>query len=323
MNWISSNWEKAVLLLVSLLVILVGVLFVKRSLEFKERFGFQASNPDKTLPVTEVGQVRNANAVVATVKPWQTPIRGAGAPKPVPLFVSIPIIEVDGKKIDITDPNSPAIRPPVTNQWLTDNGLEYKNSNVLNMDNDNDKFSNLEEWEAKTSPVDANAHPPYALKLVMVARRQQDYMVEFAGTPGESSFQLTRHPTRNYGRATFIKRMGEITDDGKLKLEKFEEIEELSSNGIRVDASKLTVTYLETGETVDLVRRKQTSIPTYFLEVSYKLGPLEKEYYKIGEEIVLPNAPETKYKVVDILENEATISFLDATGSEKTLSLAK
>ena len=134
---------------------------------------------------------------------------------------------------------------------------------------------------------------------------------------------MTRHQTSNHRRDTFIQQLGTITEDGKLKLEKFEEQSGTTKSGITVDTSKLHVTYLESGETFELVRRQKTTIPTYFLEVTYKLGELERQYYKIGEEIVLPNDPETKYKVVDIQENSATISFLDANGSEKKIEIKK
>lgn len=321
MNWISSNWEKAVLLLVSLIVILLGVLFVKNSLAFKDSFVFADVNPDHTLPETEIDRVNLGKAVVDEVAPWASPVRGGAAAKVVPLFVSVPIVEVEGKVIDMADPSAQQIRPPVSNQWLLDNGLEYVRSTVLTEDQDRDSFSNIEEWNAKTSPVDAAAHPPYGLKLVMVARRQQSYVVEFVGAPDGNSYQVNRKQSSSYKRDVFINGLGETTDDGKLKLEKYEPLEAMSAAGIRVDASKLTVTYLETGATYEMVRGVDLTIPTYFLELAYKLEPLDKKYYKIGEEIVLPNDPDTKYKVVDIEENSATISYVDPSGSEIKLEI--
>ncbi len=322
MNWISTNWEKAVLLLVSLIVILLGAMFVKRALSFNESFVFPDVKPDPTLPDTESSRVNQAKAVVDQVAPWKTPIRGGAAAKEVPLFVSVPIVEVEGKVIDILDPTAPKIRPPVSNQWLRDNGLDFKRSSILDEDQDRDSFTNLEEWEAKTSPVDAAAHPPYGMKLTMVARRQQSYVVEFVGAPDGNSFQINRQPSSSYKRDVFINGLGETTDDGKLKLESYEPLEAMSSAGIRVDASKLTVTYLETGEKFELVKGVKLTIPTYFLELAYELEPLDKKFYKIGEEIILPNDPDTQYKVVDIQENSATISYPDSSGSEKKIEIS-
>jgi hypothetical protein len=322
MNWISANWEKALLLLVSLIVILIGVLFVKQSLNFKDRFDFADVVKSSELPETGIERVRSAKAVVSVVDPWKTPVRGGSAAKEVPLFVSVPIVQVGENIIDMMDPNAPMIREPVSNLWLQEHGLNYKESDILTQDEDGDSFTNIEEWDEKTSPSDPASHPSYGLKLVMVARQQQNYVIEFAGTPDANSYQLTRHPTTNYQRDTFIQQLGTITEDGKIKLERFEELEG-TRNGITIDVSKLHVTYVESGQPFELVRRQKVTIPTYFLEVTYKLGELERQYYKIGEEIVLPNDPETKYKVVDIQENSATISFLDANGSEKKIEIKK
>ena len=323
MNWINANWEKAVLLLVSLIVILIGVLFVKKTLSFKERFEFAEVAKKDELPPTGLEKVREAKLVVSLVDPWETPVRGGAAAKPVPLFVSVPIVQVGENIIDMTDPNAPMIRPPVSNAWLQDHGLNYKASDILTQDSDGDNFTNVEEWEEKTSPSDPASHPYYGLKLVFVERKQQNYVIEFAGTPDANSYQLTRHPTSNYRRDTFIQQLGTITEDGKIKLERFEPLSGQNASGITVDTSKLHVTYVETGAPYELVRRQRVTIPTYFLEVTYKLGELERQHYKIGEEIVLPNDPETKYKVVDIQENSATISFLDANGSEKKIEIKK
>ena len=143
MNWISANWEKAVLLLVSLLVILLGVLFVKRSLSFQERFDFEEVEKNKEVPETEVEKVRLAKTVVSLVDPWKTPVRGGAAAKEVPLFVSVPIVQVGENIIDMTDPNAQMIRPPVSNVWLQEHGLDYKVSEVLTQDEDGDSFTNL------------------------------------------------------------------------------------------------------------------------------------------------------------------------------------
>lgn len=323
MNWISTNWEKAVLLLVSLIVILLGAVFVKRSLAFNDSFVFPDIKPDPTLPETESARVNQAKGVVDQVAPWKTPIRGGAAAKEVPLFVSVPIVEVEGKLIDMLDPTAPKIRPPVSNQWLRDHGLDFKRSSILEEDQDRDSFTNLEEWEAKTSPIDPTSHPPYGMKLTMVARRQQSYVVEFVGAPDGDSYQINRKPSSSYKRDVFINGIGQTTDDGKLKLESYEPLEAMSSSGIRVDASKLTVTYLESGEKFELVRGVTLTIPTYFLELAYELEPLDKKFYKIGEGIILPNDPDTQYKIIDIQENSAIISYPDSDGSEKKIEISK
>ena len=175
----------------------------------------------------------------------------------------------------MTDPNAPMISAArYRMSGCRNTALDFKSSDVLVQDSDGDDFTNLEEWEQKTSPSDPASHPYYGLKLVMVDRKQQNYDIEFAGTPDANSYQLTRHASSNYRRDTFIQQLGTITEDGKIKLERFEPLTGTNRSGITVDTSKLHVTYVETGEPWELVRRQKVTIPTYFLEVTYKLGEL-------------------------------------------------
>ena len=59
------------LLLVSLIVILLGVLFVKNSLSFAERFEFPEVVKKTELPPTGLDEVRTAKAVVSLVDPLE------------------------------------------------------------------------------------------------------------------------------------------------------------------------------------------------------------------------------------------------------------
>jgi hypothetical protein len=57
--------------------------------------------------------------------------------------------------------------------------------------------------------------------------------------------------------------------------------------------------------------------------VAYDLGALDQKFYKIGDEIVLPNDPDTKYKVLEINEDSAVVSFLDTNGNEIKVEITK
>ena len=159
--------------------------------------------------------------------------------------------------------------------------------------------------------------------LTMVARRQQSYVVEFMGRPDEELFQITRHASTQYRRDTFLVKLGEVTTDGKLKIETFEPAEKTTDTGIVVDASKLTATYVDTGEVVELIRREKLTVPTYFAELNYGPWQLEKRFYRIGEEVVLPEAPTPTYKVIDIKEDSTTLSHVDEAGKEVMVEITK
>lgn len=316
-------WDKWLLLFVAIAVIALSALFGMKALGFSERFELVSITPKNDLPDTEEARSNSAKSLVEKSQIWSNPVKGE-APKAVPLFVSIPLIEANGVVIDMLDPNAPLLRPPVSNAWLMANNLDFLNAGVLAQDSDSDGFNNLAEWEAKTDPKDATAHPPYAEKLVFVSRQKQDYILKFAARPDPERFQITRLPSVIWPeRKTWLMRIGDTSEDQQFKIESFEENQVRNNVGINVDASVLKITYLPKNEVVDLVRNIDTPIPTYFAELKFILDPQYKEYIKEGEAFSLTADPETKYRVIKVNEDSVVISFQTGTEPEQTLEIPK
>lgn len=321
----SKAWDKLILVAVSIAVIGVSALFTVRALGFGERFGLDPASPNNELPVTFEDRAKSATAFVEKTQAWVTTVKGEGTKsKPVPLFVSIPIVESGGKLIDMTDPEAPLLRPPVTNAWLMTNNLDYLNSSVLSQDPDGDGFTSLAEWEAKTDPVDPKSHPPYSEKLVFVSRQQEVYTLKFSARPDAERFQIMRQPSVKWPPPSknFLLRVGEVSQDEQFRLESFKE-EKAMKNGIEVDATVLTITYLPKQETHTLTRNVDTPIPTYFAELKFELDPQFKEYVKEGEAFNLAADPETKYRVVKVNENSVVITYQTGSEPEQTVEIAK
>lgn len=319
----SKAWDKLILLVVALLVIGVSVLFTMKALAFGERFELVETTPKHDLPETEEARATMARTFVEKAQNWSNPERGE-AKKPVPLFVSIPIVEANGVLIDMLDPNAPLLRPPVSNTWLMSNNLDYLNAGVLSQDSDGDGFTNLAEWEAKTSPTDPTSHPPYAEKLIFASRQQEVYGLRFAARPDDVRFQIIRIPTAKWPqRETFLMRIGEISRDEQFRLESFEEKTEVNSVGIQADASELTITYLPKNETHVLKRNVDTPIPTYFAEIKFQLEPDFQAFVKEGETFNLVTDPETRYRVVTVNEDSVVITYQTGTEAEQTVEIPK
>lgn len=334
----SNAWDKLLLIVVGVAVLALSGMFVVKALGFGETFFMETSTPDDTLPPTDVARCKIAKDFVTQTQLWATPEKGAG-PKPVPLFVSIPIVESDGKMIDMLDPNAPKLRPPVTNAWLMNNNLDYLNSNVLEMDSDDDGFSNIEEWDEKTDPIDAASHPAYADKLVMVSRQQTNYQIRFSGRPDSERFQITRMPGsdlvsdapglirdpkfRRYPRDDFYLRVGDTSEDGRIRLESFEEKRARNSSGIEVDATTLKITYVPKNETHEIVLRVDHQIPTYFAELEFLLDPGNKFFVKEGDTFNLVLDPDTKYRVTKVEEETTSVSYQTGTEPEQTVEIKK
>lgn len=326
METLKEKWDRVLLLVVALLVTAVGALFIKKALAYPATFEIEEVGEDNTLSEPEVAKVEGAQNFLSNEVKWVLPVRGETAPKPLPLFVSIPIVLIGQDQIDMNDPNARPVRPPATNQWLLENDLNFLDAKVLEQDSDQDGFTNLEEWTAKTLPKDPADHPPYADKLVFVSRQQQSYTVKFAAMPDDSTYQVIRMPSAAWPRReTFMMHQGDVSKDGQFRVDSFKRNEATNNLGIKVDASELSVTYVPTGEPVILIRNVDKTIPTYYAELQFSLpgAPEWKEFVKKGDFFSLPIDPETKYKLIDIQENEAQISFEPEPGKERILKIGK
>jgi hypothetical protein len=317
-----KSWDKLILLLAGFLVIGVSALFSMRALGFSEKFIVPQTTPKNDIPETEVGITNIAKNYVEKVQTWADPGKGI-AGTTVPLFVSIPIVEARGQLINMRDPNAPKLREPVDNSWLMTHNLDYLNSGVLSLDPDNDGFTTLAEWEAKTSPVDPASHPPYAQKLIFASRQQEVYLLKFAARPDPERFQIIRMPTAKWPkRDTFLMTKGQVSEDQQFRVESFEE-KMIPKGGISVDASELTITYLPKNEKVVLVRNVDTQIPTYYAEMKFELDPTFQQYVKEGDAFTLTIDPNTKYRVVKVNEASVAITYQTGTEPEQTVEIPK
>jgi len=321
----SKAWDKLILVIVAIAVIGISARFAVDALGFGEKFSLEPAEKKNNIPETQVDRPTIAKSFVEKTQAWVTTVKGEGpTAKPVPLFVSVPIVESGGKLIDITDPGAPLLRPPVSNIWLTSNNLDYLNSSVLSQDPDGDGFTSLAEWEAKTNPVDPKSHPPYATKLIFASRQQQDYILKFSARPDAERFQIMRVPSVKWpDRQNFLLKVGEISKDEQFRVESFKEAKAKSSAGIEVDATEVTITYLPKQTTEVLIRNVEKPIPTYFAEMKFELDPQYKEYVKEGDAFNIAIDPETKYRVVKVDENSVTISYQTGTEPEQTLEIPK
>lgn len=318
-----DSWDKLLLIVVAILVIGLGGLFITKALSFKNQFDMESARPKDEMPETRTGQTDIATNYVKRATNWVLPGKGT-PPKPLPLFVSIPIVEMDGRTINLGDPNAEMIRPPVANKWLLDNQLDFLNKSVLNQDPDGDGYTNLEEWNGKTDPKSAESHPPYADKLVLAQRRSQVYRALFAAKPDDQRYQIQRLPSAKWPkRENFYVMMGGTTDDQQLRLDSFEQKQATNNIGITVDASVLSVTFLPTGTKHQLVRKVVEEIPTYYGELEFLLEPGKTFFVKEGDTFPIARDPNTKYRLVKVTEDLATISYETGPGQTETVEIKK
>lgn len=126
-----------------------------------------------------------------------------GKPRLAPLFFSTELWQVssDAKQkntiIDIYDAAAPAVHADVPNTWFITNGIAdaLGRADGLDMDSDNDGFSNREEYLAKTSPSEAASYPALVRvnetpKLAVVGISEASALISVSG-----SLQYETNPT--------------------------------------------------------------------------------------------------------------------------------
>ncbi len=319
----AQAWDKLLLIAVGVVIIGLSGWFVTKALAFKDQFPVPSAKPGDELPDTKTAQTQIATGFVERTNDWTLPTRATGG-VPLPLFVSIPIVEIDGDLINMLDANARKIRPPASNAWLLSNNLDFLNKTVLEQDPDGDGYTNMEEWNGKTDPKSADSHPPYAEKLVLVQRRSQIYRVKFAARPDQERFQIQRLRSGRWPRQeTFYLKIGDISPDDQLRLDSFEEKNAVNRVGIRVDASILNATFLPTGTKHELVRDIIEDIPTYFAELEFQLEPGRTFFVKEGDTFPLARDPNAKYRLLEVKENEATVEYEPASGEKQTVVIKK
>ncbi len=297
-------WDKYLLIAFGVAGIACAALFGMKALAFSEQFEIKAVEQNDAMPDLKTGLVQRTQGIVASGQHlWETPNKQVGgAEMPVPLFVSVPIVEKEGRLINLRNPTNPPLRPPVTNAWLLEHGLDYLNSSILVMDADGDGFSNLEEWKGQTSPSDPADSPPYATKLSFVERKQEIYLASFSAQPDAQSFQIKRLPTAKWPQAdNFYLKVGEESDDGQLRVESF-----TPSNTPGVQPS-VKVTFLPTGEVFELARRADVPMAVDFAQISFALDPSKEILVREGDSFTLDLSPGVEYLVDQVDADSANL----------------
>ncbi len=321
MEWIKQNPDKLLALLLGVAGIGVGAKNLMGVSALPDQYVIPKSPVKAELPKPEIEVVDQSAAILKSPFNWadKDVELGSGARKMVPLFRSVTIIEKDGALFDLADPTTAPIRPPVPNEWFQKYNLDLLYSAVLESDPDADGFVTLDEWKAKTSPVDPASHPPYWLKLKFVDRKQQNFTMTFAAD-NDPKFQINIINRGARAPAEFPA-VGDTFFNGRFKVLSYEKKEGLNSSGIRANQSTLALKDNSNGSDIVLEFRKEQNYPTYFGEFDFTLDANQKQFYvRIGETFTLQKEPAVTYKLEAIDQAGAVATLKLTDGSEVTLT---
>lgn len=193
-----GSYEKVILTISSLVAILAAGYLIFESQGFEDSLALTQATSKNDLNSPNTQAVADATNTIKKKYSWVSPVRNG---KAVPLNKSVLLVMRDAKLFDLllSDPDN-QLRPPMTNVFLTGDLTKTPpetqlphifSPNVAELDADDDGFSNLEEFNAKTNPRDANSMPPYTTKLFLQKRISHDYILKLVSGDG-STFQIQR-----------------------------------------------------------------------------------------------------------------------------------
>ena len=309
MNWVKQKYDIVILAVATLLLVSnAGWIVMNRM----EQSAVQASlivPKENAIPALSLDAIRQAAALTDSPAKWKSgPDLPEGTPERGSLLVSRRYLLKDGKLIDPLSEGSEQLHPPITNDWLLANGLDYTDMNIKEKDSDGDGFSNLEEFEKKTNPNDPKEAPASFNKLKLVGFKPVPFRLEFKGDPSGDGkeFQINLKDLKGSARSQYRK-IGDQIEGAPYKILKYESKESTERN-LTVNVSELTVQNTETGESIVLVYNKEANDPTSYGTFRNLLAPGDADFtLKKGEEFTIKPDITRKLKLIDITATKAQI----------------
>jgi hypothetical protein len=194
MSWFAKNYEKAAL--GGSVAAALGLAFLGYS---------KLSGVEQDFGAGLKGQGNNNAAVrdadlipktLASLKLDRTWNQALDGDRPVDLFTGIPLFissVTPEKPIDLL--KDAPVHPPIPNVWWIENRLDPGFADSPNRDPDEDGFSNLEEFNAKTDPNSAKSIPSLIAKLMYVKDESLGWVLR-PGYGSDGSFPFNYQDTK-------------------------------------------------------------------------------------------------------------------------------
>ncbi len=259
MIWVKENFEKFSLLFVALALLACSVFQVYRTLNFHKTLKGVSAQMSRNAKVeaVDVAELMEAFEIIEAPEVWTEFTEQS-------LFSAERYIEQDGR---LVKPHAGNFHAPITNEWLEQYGLDVLDTTLKEQDMDSDGFSVLEEFHARTSPIDEEAHPAYWTKLRLkryLRRRFRLIFSAYTGNPEASeslTFQLNMLDLR---QPTQFLSMGDHIVGTDFRIVGFEKKTQTAPFGLIKDVSELTVENIEDGSRIVLVLEQIAHSPDSF-----------------------------------------------------------
>ena len=310
MNWVKQKYDIVILAVATLLLLSNAGWIVMNRMELVQVQAALTVPKENTIPSLNLDAVRQAAVLADSPAKWKSSSDlPEGTTERGSLLVSRRYLLKDGKLIDPLSEGSEQLHPPISNDWLLANGLDYTDMNIKEKDSDDDGFSNLEEFEKKTNPNDPKDAPASFNKLKLVGFKPVPFRLEFKGDPSGDGkeFQINLKDLKGSARSQYRK-IGDQIEGAPYKILKYDFKEGPNQRGVTVNLSELTVQNTETGGSIVLTYNKEENDPTSYGTFRNLLAPSDADFtLKKGEEFAIKPDTARKLKLINIDKTKAEI----------------
>lgn len=187
MSWIEKNYEKVIL--GGSVVAALGLAYFgwSKLQSVESDFGAGASGRGNTnTEVAEAERIPKAIQSLQGERIWTPAV--VENDREVDLLTGIPLFvhrDDPEKPIDLLTDDP--VHPPIPNKWWIENRIDPGYADSPQRDPDDDGYTNLEEFEAKTDPNDSKSHPQLIAKLSFVKDESLTWVIR-PGFGSDGSF---------------------------------------------------------------------------------------------------------------------------------------
>lgn len=184
MSWISDHYEKAAVAGTLLVAVALGYSGLQSMGSVEGDFSSvpEGKGPDDP-SVKDGDKVATAKSSLQIKQQWtQDEING----RKVDLFTGVQLfVKKDNKEKPVDLPSSADVHPPIPNEWWLEYRIDPGFADSPSRDEDEDGFTNLEEFTAKTDPTDKRSHPNLIQKLAYLGDESVKWVLRPSGFPNE------------------------------------------------------------------------------------------------------------------------------------------
>lgn len=180
-----DSYEKVLLVIAAIAAVALGVFGFLKTKSVND-FADASERPQPAEPIA--GElVVNESASSLTKPPSLQPVV-VGQVREVENFTGVDLFIRRGEEtpLDLLAPETKPVHPPIPNRWWTNNGIDPGFADSPQRDHDEDGFSNIEEYEAKTNPADSNSFPSLFAKIKVAGVDKEQWYLRFSNFGGDS-----------------------------------------------------------------------------------------------------------------------------------------